>query len=118
MLREVHPLSCYQTLIYGFLALSFNIPQALNGPICKLEIILVNDSSFNNVSACILWTNSDNFKEASSGLFETGNNVTDINNLVNPSARLTSTSDAYDNLVDASTCLNSTSTKVNVKLVT
>ena len=79
---------------------------------------LVNESSFNNVSACILWTNSDNFKEASSGLFETGNNVADINNLVNPSARLTSTSDAYDNLVDASTCLNSASTKVNVKLVT
>ena len=77
---------------------------------------LVNDSCFNNASACILCANSDNFNEASSGLFETGNNVADINNLVNPSARLTSTSDAYDNLVDASTCLNSTSTTVNVNI--
>ena len=77
---------------------------------------LVNDSCFNNVSACILCANSDNFNEASSALFETGNNVPDINNLVNPSARLISVSDAYDNLVDASTCLNSASTKVNVNI--
>ena len=77
---------------------------------------LLNDSCFNNVSACILCTNFDNFNEASSGLFETDNNVADINNLVNPSAHLTSASDAYDNLVEASTCLTSTSTKVNVNI--
>ena len=77
---------------------------------------LVNDSCFNNVSACILCTNSDNFNEANSALFETGNNVADINNLVNSSARLISTSDAYGNLVHASTCLNSASTKVNVNI--
>ena len=57
-----------------------------------------------------------NFNEASSGVFETGNNVADINNLVNPSARLTSTSYAYDNSVDASTCLTSASAKVNVNI--
>ena len=56
-------------------------------------------SCFNNVSTCILCTNSDNFNEVSSGLFETDNNVADINNVVNPSARLTSASDAYDHLV-------------------
>ena len=44
------------------------------------------------------------------------NSVADTNNLVNPSAPLTSTSDAYDNLVDANACLNSTSTKVNVNI--
>ena len=76
----------------------------------------VNDSCFNNVSACILCANCGNFNEASPGLLETGNNVADINNLVNPSAHLASTTDAYDNLVDASTCLNSTSTKVNVNI--
>ena len=69
-----------------------------------------------NVSACILCTNSDNFNETSSGLFETDNNVADINNLVNPSARLTTASDAYDHLAEASTCLTSTITKVNVNI--
>ena len=59
---------------------------------------------------------SGNFDEASSSFIETGNSVADTNNLVNPGARLTSTSDAYDNLVDANTCLNSTSTKVNVNI--
>ena len=44
---------------------------------------------------------------------EIGNNIADINNLVNPSTRLTSAGDGYDSLVDASTCLTSTSTKVN-----
>ena len=39
---------------------------------------LINNSCFNNVSACILFTNSDNFNEASSDLFETGSNITDI----------------------------------------
>ena len=73
---------------------------------------LVNDVCFSNVTACILCANFNNFNEASSGLFETGKNVADINNLVNPSARLTSTSYAYDNSVDASTCLTSASTKV------
>ena len=77
---------------------------------------LINDSYFNNVSVCILRTNSDNFNEASSGLFEIDNNVADINNLVNPSARLTRASDVCDNLVDASTCLTSTNTKVNVNI--
>ena len=77
---------------------------------------LVNDACFSNVTACILCANFNNFNEASSGLFETGKNVTDINNLVNPSARLTSTSYAYDNPVDASTCLTSASTKVNVNI--
>ena len=77
---------------------------------------LVNDSYFNNISACILCASSGNFDEASSGLLKLVNSVADTNNLVNPSARLTSTSDAYDNLVDANTCLNSTSTKVNVNI--
>ena len=82
---------------------------------------LVNDSSFNNVTGCILHSTSDKFNKTRSGLFDTGNDValhdvTDINILVNPCARLTSTSDPYDNLVDASKCLNSTSTKVNVNI--
>ena len=45
-----------------------------------------------------------------------GKNVADTNNLVNPSAPLSSTSDGYDSLVDASTCLTSPSTKVNVNI--
>ena len=73
-------------------------------------------SCFNNVSTCILCTNSDNFNETSSSLFETDNNVADINNLVNPSAHLTTASDAYDDLAEASTCLTSTITKVNVNI--
>ena len=103
------------------MALSFYIPQALDDPICTLEIVTLDDSSFNNVTGCILHFNSDNFNKTRSSLFDTGNDVAlhdvaDINILVNPCARLTSTSDPYDNLVDASTCLNSTSTKVNVKI--
>ena len=77
---------------------------------------LVNDSYFNNVSACILCASSGNFNEASSGFIETCNSMADTNNLVNPSARLTSTNDAYDSLVDANISLNSTSTKVNVNI--
>ena len=103
------------------MALSFYIPQALDDPICTLEIVTLDDSSFNNVTGCILHFNSDNFNKTRSSLFDTGNDVAlhdvaDISILVNPCARLTSTSDPYDNLVDASTCLNSTSTKVNVKI--
>ena len=77
---------------------------------------LVNDSCFNNVTVFILYANSDNFNRASSCSLETGNNVADINNLVNPSAHLTSTSNPNDNLmpVDASLYLNSSSAKVNV----
>ena len=47
---------------------------------------------------------------------EIGNNVADTNNLVNPSAHLTSASDGYDSLADASTCLTSPSSKVNVNI--
>ena len=63
-----------------------------------------------------MYANSDNFNRASSCSLETGNNVADINNLVNPSAHLTSTSNPNDNLmpVDASLYLNSSSAKVNV----
>ena len=50
-----------------------------------------NHDLINDVSASISCTNSDNFNEASSGLFETGNNV--------PSTRLTSANDLYDDLM-------------------
>ena len=43
----------------------------------------------------------------------TGCSVVGINNLVKPSARLTTASDAYNNLIYSSTCLTSTSTKEN-----
>ena len=113
MLSEVYPLSCYQTLIYGFFGPEFLYSPNSEWP--NLQVgnnvtvpstpnrNLVNNLYFNNVSACILCASSGNFNEASSSFIETGNSVADTNNLVNPSARLTSTSDAYDNLVDANT---------------
>ena len=126
LLREVQTLSCYQTQIYCFFGIEFSYSPSSEWPNLQAgdtftfpstpNYNLVNDACFSNVTACILCANFNNFNEASSGLFETGKNVADINNLVNPSARLTSTSYAYDNSVDASTCLTSASTKVNVNI--
>ena len=66
-------------------------------------------------SACIMCSIPD-FSETSSCLSETGFYVNNtVNNLVDPSACLISTSDPF-NSIDPSTCLISTSNMTNVRV--
>ena len=69
------------------------------------------------LSVCIMCTIAD-FSETSSCLSETGFYVSNtVNSIVDPSVRLSKTSDLFDNLVDASTCLIRTSNMKNVNII-